>query len=198
MTPERNASGPDTSPLAELEHALLRVLKSLVFRGDTGSPLNELPISQLRCLFAVSENEGAKMHELCQRLEVKLPACSQIVDRLVKRDLLERRADPTDRRVVRLALTERSRQILADARAVRDARMRATAANIDAAAMQKVIEGLSLLAEAAERVMAEERAAGAMAAADPDAIIDGASRLERVQVETAVRRVSPRVAVRSQ
>src|SRR5579871_6413695 len=102
-------------PEHELQHALGRVLRSLVFRGDPNSPLVELPMSQLKCLYVIAEQEGQKMIDLAHRMEVKLPALSQIVDRLAKRGLVERHADPQDRRVVRMALTDLARALVADA-----------------------------------------------------------------------------------
>jgi DNA-binding MarR family transcriptional regulator len=160
---------PD-DPQSRMQHALWRVLRSLVFRGDPDSPLNELPLSQLKCLHVVGEQEGQKMVDVAHRMEIKLPALSQIVDRLVKRGLLVRQADPNDRRVVRLVLTEEARAILTEANANRQARMMATAGNLDTKAVEKVTEGLSLLALAAEKVEAEERQSTAPVSPESDSL----------------------------
>src|SRR5947207_3124910 len=107
-------SQPDPeSPQRRMQHALFRVLKSLVFRGDPDSPLNELPVLQLRALYTISAHEGERMHQLCSLLETKLPATSQIVERLVRRGLVDRKPDPGDRRAVQLFLTESARVLLA-------------------------------------------------------------------------------------
>jgi DNA-binding MarR family transcriptional regulator len=133
-------------------------LKSLVFRGDPNSPMNEMPISQLKCLHIVRDTEGQKMIDIAHRMEIGLPAASQIVDRLVRRGLLERKADTQDRRVVRVGLTETSRSILAEAEQHRQMRMDATLAHLDLPNIVKATRGLHLLAEAAERVEALEKA----------------------------------------
>src|SRR5215813_11627490 len=118
---------PSASP-NPLELALFRVLKSLIFRSHPSrSALDELPITQLRCLHVIHHQHGLRMVEVSQRLETKLPAISQIVDRLVKRGMVERRADPSDRRVVRLFLTDTAEAIMREADAVRQSRMNATA-----------------------------------------------------------------------
>lgn len=135
----------------------MRVLRALVFRGDAHSPLIELPISQLRCLHIVGEQEGQKMVELAHRMEIKLPALSQIVDRLVKRGMVERHADPQDRRVVRLGLTPQAREFVTEAHQARQARMDATLRNLSSESLEEVIQGLQLLAQAAETQEAEER-----------------------------------------
>ena len=111
-------------PLDRVQMALFRVLKSLVFRDDPGVAYGEMPLSQLRCLHIISEHEGQKMNELSQRMEVKLPAASQIVDRLVKRGMVERHADSLDRRVVRLELTPQARAKVDAQKRKRDARRR--------------------------------------------------------------------------
>src|SRR5438067_1818622 len=106
MSTDSATPDPDNPPISEIQvnvqGALFRVLKALVFRDDPGVVYGEMPLSQLRCLHVIGENEGQKMNELSQRLEVKLPALSQIVDRLVRRGLVQRHPDPLDRRVVRL------------------------------------------------------------------------------------------------
>ncbi|HXG23408.1 MAG TPA: MarR family transcriptional regulator [Chthonomonadales bacterium] len=170
-----------TSQLHAMQCALFRVLKSLVFRNNPDSPLNALPISQLRCLHVVAENEGQKMLDLSHRLEIKLPALSQIVDRLVKREMLVRQTDPNDRRIVRLELTEKARTILAEAHAMRQARLEATARNLEPKAMRKVIEGLTLLAAAAERVEAQEREATPPFSPDSDPLVELMSRRARAR-----------------
>lgn len=148
-------------PHGDLQHALFRVLKSLVFRGDPSSPMNEMPISQLKCLHIVRDTEGQKMIDIAHRMEIGLPAASQIVDRLVRRGLLERKADTQDRRVVRVGLSETSRSILAEAEQHRQMRMDATLAHLEMPDIVKATRGLQLLAEAAERVEALEKASQA-------------------------------------
>ena len=144
--------------VGELKHDLFRVLRSLVFRHDLNSPLSDLPLSQMRCLRTIAFREMQKMQDVADKLEIKLPALSQIVERLVKRGLVERHADPGDRRVVLLAPTEMARAILSSERAERDARLLATVSHLDPDALPRIIEGLDLLATAAERVVAEEEA----------------------------------------
>lgn len=173
------------SPRGDLQNALHRVLKSLVFRGNPDSPLNELPVSQLRALYVIAYEEGLKMHDVSQKLEIKLPAMSQVVDRLVKRGMVERRPDPDDRRAVRLHLTESARVIMADSNAERQARLDATADHLDVRDIDKVIEGLKILANAAEFVEAEERQS-APRSSDADPMVELMSRRQRsLRVQTA-------------
>lgn len=143
--------------LDELQFALQSVLQSLVFRVPRDARLGDLPLSQMRCLRVLSRHEGQKMQDLADKLELKLPAVSQIVDRLVKRDMIERQADPGDRRVVRLTLTPQARVLVAEAQAERRARLAATLEHLDPPAFVKVVEGLRLLAAAAEQIESGSR-----------------------------------------
>jgi DNA-binding MarR family transcriptional regulator len=145
-------------PHGDLQHALFRVLKSLVFRGDPNSAMNEMPISQLKCLHIVGESEGLKMIDIAHRMEIGLPAVSQIVDRLVRRGLFERQPDPVDRRVVRVVLTGPARDLIGEARQYRQQRMDATLERLDVESIDTVTHALELLAVAAEHVEAKERA----------------------------------------
>src|SRR5688500_3918033 len=96
--------------VSRLQAVLYRLTKALVFAGHPPTALAELPLSQLRCVRVIGEHEGQKMQELAHHLGVTLPALSQIVDRLVRRDMVERHADSEDRRIVRIFLTESARQ----------------------------------------------------------------------------------------
>jgi DNA-binding MarR family transcriptional regulator len=144
-------------PRGDLQHALFRVLRSLVFRGDPSSAMSELPISQLKCLHIVNDSEGLKMIDIAHRMEIGLPAVSQIVDRLVRKGLVERLPDPQDRRVVRIALTDKARAIVAEAERHRQARMDATLDHVDEASLGGITRSLELLADAAEWVEAADR-----------------------------------------
>lgn len=164
-----------------LKHTLIRVMRSLVFRDDAASPLGDLPLLQVRCLYVLARNEGRKMQELADRMEIKLPAMSQIVDRLVKRGYVLRQDDPKDRRVVLLHLTEPARALLAQTKAARRARMAAAAEKLSASELRRVIEGLRLLADASEQVGTEPRVAAAPSAADADSFVEIVARSARAR-----------------
>ena len=163
----------------ELERALFRVMRTLVFRDDAHLPLRELPILQVRCLFVLSRHPGMKMNELAEKLEVKLPAGSQIADRLVRRGLVGRSTDPEDRRVVRLSLTEEALGILAKADALRRSRLSATLRNLDAEAFGKALDGLRLLATAAEQVDGGPPRPANTLSSDVDPVLDMMTRRPR-------------------
>ena len=80
-----------------------------------------LTMSQLRVLHTLNGDPGMTAGKLAEHLGVRPSTVTGIVDRLVKQALVQRQADPDDRRVVRNILTVRGTEVLSDlARAGRD------------------------------------------------------------------------------
>lgn len=68
--------------------------------------------AQWQVLFALSRQEGCNQTALADYLEVETISLCRMVDRLADAALVERRADPADRRAWRLYLTEAARPLL--------------------------------------------------------------------------------------
>ena len=62
----------------------------------------------------LADDEGLTQVGLAERLELKSAATGKLVDRLVARGLVERRADPMDRRAYRLFATDKAEYLLKD------------------------------------------------------------------------------------
>jgi DNA-binding MarR family transcriptional regulator len=75
---------------------------------------------QWRVLIVLKRDEGINQGELADRLEVEAITVGRMVDRLQEACLVERRADPNDRRAWRLYLTSRSRALMEELRPVSD------------------------------------------------------------------------------
>ena len=67
---------------------------------------------QWRMISYLKRHEGIRQGPLAELIEVEPITLSRMVDRLVEADLVERRADPTDRRAWRLYLTPRAGDLL--------------------------------------------------------------------------------------
>ena len=67
---------------------------------------------QWRALICLSRSDGLTQTELADALEVERISAGRMVDRLVENGLVERRADPLDRRVWRLHLLPPSSEII--------------------------------------------------------------------------------------
>jgi DNA-binding MarR family transcriptional regulator len=71
-----------------------------------------------RVLFALSRAEGSSQAGLAEVLEVETITVGRMVDRLEEAGLVERRADPHDRRKWRLFLSPRAHPLLEELRAL--------------------------------------------------------------------------------
>src|SRR5919112_4264516 len=97
-------------------HNILELQDELVrYRAvwDVG-PWLELDMStpQLKALLLISEERGIRMRELSRRLGGSFSNATVLVDRLVDRGLVERLAEPEDRRVVLVRATKEGRRLI--------------------------------------------------------------------------------------
>lgn len=86
--------------LANVSHLMRRAFST---RREDGALT--LTLAQARALFYVSRNEGVRQIDLAELLEVKPITLARLLDQLAKAGLVERRADPEDRRAYRIFLT---------------------------------------------------------------------------------------------
>jgi DNA-binding MarR family transcriptional regulator len=73
----------------------------------------DISITQMKTLHALDEcADEVSVKELARRLGLSLPGASRTVDGLLRRGWLERREDPTDRRMKRVGITPDGRKII--------------------------------------------------------------------------------------
>ena len=100
---------------------------------------------QWRLISYLKRHEGIRQGPLADLIEVEPITLSRMVDRLVEADLVERRADPTDRRAWRLYLTGRAGDLLKT--------MRRTAEDLNAEATEGLTPAeLEQLADLVDRI----------------------------------------------
>jgi DNA-binding MarR family transcriptional regulator len=141
--------------LTDAARAAARLSKRLeVALGDV-----DLSLPQYRLLVFLSRRPELASG-LAGQLAVSPPSVTTLVDGMVARGLVERRADPDDRRRVRHELTAAGRRSLSAADAALDARLRSLAAHLPAAQARRALEGLELWHQALDAEV-EQVAAGA-------------------------------------
>lgn len=79
--------------------------------GHAPSPARELPRSELEVMRLLVHRPGLSVNQVAAELGIRPPNVSAAVTSLVTRGQLERRADPLDRRVVRLHPTPLATEI---------------------------------------------------------------------------------------
>ena len=90
----------------------------------------ELSLPQYRVLALLGDGSTASS-VLARKLAVSPPTVTAVVDGLVARGLVERHADPEDRRRLTLLLTRDGKRVLAAADAAAEARLNEIAAHLD-------------------------------------------------------------------
>lgn len=122
------------------------------------SPI-DLTVSQYRVLAILAE-ESAAAGRLADRLAVRPPTVTTVIDGLVARRLVDRQADPDDRRRQVLALTPLGREALALGDGAIATRLRQLARRLDTREASRAMAGLVDWHEAMERA-GDERGARA-------------------------------------
>ncbi len=145
----------DPSDKPPIGDVFFRVMRAMMFEDEPIAALDALPLAQMRLLWTVRHQNEATMKDLSERLNVSQSTVTQLAERLVKRGLAERIADPADRRVVRLRLSKLGQEAVGIAEARGDARHRAIWNRLDPAERDIVMQGLETLAEMAERLRYE-------------------------------------------
>lgn len=111
------ASGSDVlrrRRLVERIHADQAALTRLLVDEKLSSLLDvDLTVRQLQCLTIVAVEPGVTSHDLAERLDVRQPTVSRLLDRLIAGGLVERGDDGRDRRRHPLLLSATGAELLA-------------------------------------------------------------------------------------
>ena len=110
-----------SAPDQELDEALVAALDLVLGRVNRAirHALNQaegdarLTVTQFHCLRAIAAKNGAaRTTHLARELQVTAPSMTRTIDSLVERGLVLRQADPTDRRIISLILTDPGRELM--------------------------------------------------------------------------------------
>ncbi|MEO3388743.1 MarR family transcriptional regulator [Mesorhizobium sp. CAU 1741] len=132
----------ETERLGFLLHDAARLLRrAFEKRADQ----HGLSAAHWRLLVRVFKEEGVAQARLAELLEIEPISVSRLIDRMEEAGWIERRADPGDRRVRTIYLTDRSRAIFGDMRGVADDVYETALAGLDADTRRTTINGLKAI-----------------------------------------------------
>ncbi len=140
------------------EHCALEVMETvpLVMRFIRAEMrrqgANELSVLQFRALGFLNRNPGASLSELAEHLGITRATASAIVERLVRRGLVNRTDDPQERRRLILTLTANGLELLQQARQATYSSVAGVLSELSEAKLLQVAQGLALLGEAFKEV----------------------------------------------
>ena len=116
---------------------------------DSEDPAVELPVAQLRVCSILQDGPKA-MSALSKEMGISLSAVTQIVDRLGKTGLVDRFAEPADRRVKCLRLTEHGVAVMKARRHRRAGRILSLLQLLSYGERRSLVAGLQALYKVAE------------------------------------------------
>lgn len=105
--------------IVELEELLRQVSIIIRKRGRDILQNFEVTPPQFNALLELDHHGQLTMGELCDHLFLACSTATDLVDRMERNSLIERERDPNDRRVIRLKVKDRGRQIIAEVLAAR-------------------------------------------------------------------------------
>lgn len=91
--------------------------------------------------------EGVRASELAQHLRIAPRSVTEVVDGLEAKGLVQRRPDPTDRRALRVVLTEQGRALTRELRATKGAESQRVFGRLSARDRAELARILAVLAE---------------------------------------------------
>lgn len=145
MAAARRTNPADLDALADVVTRLRRALRRAV---RTDVPFEALPMAQIEVMQLLAERPGLRAGEVGEALLLAPTTVSTLVGALLTQDLIERLADPADRRAWRLLLTEDGEARLADWQQSNRHVMREAATNLsdqDLADLRNALPALSKL-----------------------------------------------------
>lgn len=144
--------------IEDLREEAFRLIGRIIIRSDPGR-LEEwatlgLTMTQLRVLFLLRADPGLSAGALAERLDVTPSTFTRIMDRLVRNDLIERVADAGDRRLVRHFLSQRGSDAVEELERNGRARFNEVFSRLKDDQLERLVDALRDLGEAAEAVEA--------------------------------------------
>jgi DNA-binding MarR family transcriptional regulator len=103
----------------------------------------QVTLSQLQGLRYLLHNEQRLMSDLAEGLGISYPAATKTVERLVKKGLVARESDPADRRVVKVQLTERGRQLVEEIDATMNQSLASVLERLSTGDREALLRGMS-------------------------------------------------------
>jgi MarR family transcriptional regulator for hemolysin len=138
---------PEQPTTREIAVNLIDVARMLRTYADQRARQFGISRAQWVVLIRLDRSEGLKQSELAEILDLQPISLTRLLDRLAENGLIERRADPNDRRVNRLFLTPAARPLLERLGELGEDMMEAVLAGLDAKAGERFLRDLMLVKE---------------------------------------------------
>ena len=131
----------------EVAFTIMDVARLLKTFADQQARQYGMTRAQWAVLVRLDRSEGLKQSELAELLDLQPITLTRLLDRLSDNGLIERRADPNDRRANRLFLTPAARPLLERLTVLGEDMMGTVLAGLDAKTSERMLRDLGLVKE---------------------------------------------------
>ncbi len=101
-----------TIELMETMFGVVRLIKEEMSHSHN---LSHLSILQMQALFFLNQHENTMMSDIANYFHIELPSATSLMNKLYDQKLVKRHEDPKDRRLVRITLTDKGKNLLQQA-----------------------------------------------------------------------------------
>ena len=126
----------------EFAFTIMDVARLLKTYADQRARQFGISRAQWAVLVRIGRNEGLKQTELADILDLQPISLTRLLDRLAENGLIERRADPNDRRANRLYLKPAAKPLLDQLAHIGDDMMETVLDGISAASIERMLKEL--------------------------------------------------------
>lgn len=144
------ASSAPRVPISKLCDMFVNVIERvLTDRALEGAPCADLSGAQWQGLLFIQRHDRCAIRELAEGLGVSHPAAVKLVERLLRKELIERQESPSDRRVVELWLSPIGRRCVDHVRDERSRGLERIMAQLEGEDADRLRRGLYAFIQAA-------------------------------------------------
>lgn len=129
----------------EIAFTIMDVARMLKTYADQRARRFGISRAQWGVLVRLDRSEGLKQSELADILDLQPISLTRLLDRLAENRLIERRADPNDRRANRLFLTPAARPLLEQLAELGNDMMATVLDGLDAKTVERMLRDLGLV-----------------------------------------------------
>ncbi len=137
----------------EFAFTIMDVARLLKTYADQRARQFGISRAQWAVLIRIDRNEGLKQSELADMLDLQPITLTRLLDRLAGNGLIERRADPNDRRANRLYLNPAAKPLLDRLSELGADMMETVLAGLDAKALERMLKELGVLKDNLRRAI---------------------------------------------
>lgn len=137
----------DIQRLEHLNNLFSQVVGSIFLGTRSSEALNEMTVIQKRILRILGLSGPQKMSDIAKMVSVSTASATGVIDKMVRSALVERKNDPSDRRIVRVSLLEKGRKTLREHARLRKQRLKELLGNLEPAQQRDLVHAFERIYE---------------------------------------------------